>query len=74
MTCKDFFNAQCKNGSFKKVVLDHKTMKTAGHCVIVFTGVLWFQIFLDHFRNPLGCIDHGEAQSKFFVSRSGKRM
>ena len=41
MTCKEFFNAQCEDGSFKVAVLDLKTLATAGPCVIVFTFDLY---------------------------------
>ena len=34
MTCKEFFNAQFENGSFKVAVLDPKTLATAGPGVI----------------------------------------
>ena len=37
MTCKEFFNAQCEDDSFKVADLDHKTLAKAGPCVIVFT-------------------------------------
>ena len=76
MTCKEFFNAQCEDGSFKVAVLDLKTLATAGPCVIVFTFDLYqeAQIVLNHFRNSLDDIDHEKEKSKFFVSWNGKRM
>ena len=73
MICKEF-NAQCENSSLKVAVSDHKTLLTARPCVIVFTGDLYLQIFLNHFQNSLGGIDHEKEESKFFVSWSGKRM
>ena len=69
MTCKEFFNAECEDGSFKVADLDHKTLATAGSCVIVFTLDLHqeTQIFLNHFQNSLDGIDNEKEKSKLFV-------
>ena len=76
MTCKEFFNAECEDGSFKVADLDHKTLATAGSCVIVFTLDLYqeTQIFLNHFQNSLDGIDNEKEKSKFFVCQSVKCM
>ena len=69
MTCKEFFNAECEDGSFKVADLDHKTLATADSCVTVFTFDLYQekQIFLNHFQNSLDGIDNEKEKSKFFV-------
>ena len=68
VTCKEFFNAQCEDDSFKVADLDHKTLAKAGPCVITFDLYQETQIFLNHFQNSLDGIDHEKEKSKFFVS------